>query len=189
MKIRWDTTQRQDLLSCLGWGECWSVQGKTWHYFHTPHWTARRLPGGHKSPLPSSHLRALFSYKLVKLPSFAIERYFYSASPCKCIFIWKSETFFAGDCIHLQWEWLNDLASLFHIWQNINLIKMDYLLIIFPSTSCYLRTTAWCMKPHTHGKGINSDEKKATPEVLQWSKGATNYDRGEKHIHSLSETS
>lgn len=165
MKIRWATTQRQDLLSCLARGECWSVQGRMWHYFHTPHWTAKRLPGGRQSPLPSSHFRVLFSYKLGKLPSFAIERYFGSASPCKYIFICKSEAFFAGDCIHLQWEWL-DLASLFHIWQNPSLIKMEYLFIIFHSTNCYLRTPAWCMKPHLHGKGTNDDEKKATPEVV-----------------------
>lgn len=135
-------------------------------YLHTPHWTAERLPGGHQSPLASSHPRALFSYKPVRLPGFPRETQSYGACPCKGIFIWKSETFSAGDCIHLQWEWLNDLTNLFHIWQNSNLIKLDFLLIIFHSTNCYLRTPAWCMRRHLHGKGIYDNGMKATPEVV-----------------------
>lgn len=50
--------------------------------------------------------------------------------------------------------------------QNSNLAKLDFLLIIFHSTDCYLGTPAQCMKPHLHGEGIYDNEMKATPEVV-----------------------
>lgn len=163
--------QRQDLLSCLAWGECWSTQGKMLHYLHTPHWTAERLPGGRQSPLPSSHPRPLFSYKPVRLPSSPRERKSYSAHPCKGIFIWKSEMFSAGDCIHLQWNgsmiWQD--FSIFNCfdWQSSNLTKLDFLLIILYSTKCYLGSPTWGVKPHLHGEGIYDDEIEVTLEVVR----------------------
>lgn len=148
-KYIWATTQRQDLLPCLAWGECWSTQGRMWHYLHTPHCTAKRLPSGCRSPVSTPPTRALFSCKPVRLPSFSRERVL-EHSPLQRHFHLKIRDILCCGLYPLCngnglmiWQ----VFSVFNFFdkQNTNLTELDFLLIIFHSTNFYLGTPAWCM--------------------------------------------